>query len=108
MTSGSLNSEPERTEIDKEDAPTSLPVSSEIEHLLQQLIKICSGLESTKFQMTLRDRQTGQDTLKEQGGLLKMLEYLPECLRRLWQWNEVLIIESCDPAQDEDSDLVRE
>jgi len=105
MTFNSHNSEPPCAEMNEKDASQSQPGTSETEHLLIALLASCSGLETANFRMTLRDRKTEQITFNEDGPPLKLLGYLPECLSRLWHWNEALIIESCDPAQDENLDL---
>jgi hypothetical protein len=95
---------PTPLQINAEDALPSPLDGSEIEKLLRLLINLCISLESVTFQLTLRDQQTGQETLNERGCLPKLLGELPECLSRLWNWNEVLIIEACDPARDEGLD----
>lgn len=107
MSVNSFNSEPPPAQTNEKDAPPALPVTGGVEPLLHALLAACSGLESATFRITLRDQQTGQDTFCEEGHLLKLLGYLPECLSRLWRWNEVLMIESCDPAQDGHSDQER-
>lgn len=101
MTFRSFNSEPPPAQIIGKDAPPSRSVIGEFENLLHALLAMCRGLESATFRMTLRDQQTELATFCEQGSLLELLITLPECLFRLWRWNEILIIESCDPARDE-------
>ena len=106
MTVESFNSgQPPPEQINGKDAQPSKPVTAELEPLLHALLAMCGGLETATFRMTLRDRQTEQDTFSEQGHPMKLLGYLPECLSRLWHWNETLIIESCDPVQNEDLDV---
>jgi hypothetical protein len=108
MTSELPNDQPAPLRINEADAqqpPAVHPVAGEIDPLLGHLVEACSSLKSTSFRITLRDRQTGEDIFIEQDNFGKLLSYLPTCLSRLWRWNEILLIESCDPAQDEDSGL---
>lgn len=107
MTVNSFNSEPPPARTVEKDAPPAIPGTGEVESLLYALLAACRSLESATFRITLRDQQTGQATFCEEGHLLKLLGYLPDCLSRLWRWNEVLVIESCAESQERNLDVER-